>query len=425
MKKNILVFPCGSEIGLEIHRSLKYSAHVNLIGASSIDDHGSFVYKNYINGVPFIDDINFIESLKYLVEKHKIDAIYPAMDKVISIIKNHEEKLGCLVISSPKKTTDICLSKRKTYQFLMNEIKTPIIYDSIDKIVNYPVFLKPNIGYGSRGVKLAHDKNQVLSHIRENTDILMLEFLPGQEYTVDCFTNSQGALLFVGPRERSRITNGISVNTSTMNDETNEFIEIANKINNIIKFQGAWFFQVKRDIGGKLTLMEIASRLGGSSAVYRNDGVNFALLSIFDAFGHVVKILNNTLDIELDRALSNKYKIKCHFDAVYVDFDDCLVIDNKINETLIAFLYQEINKKKEIILITKHEKNIYESLSQFRISNIFDQVIHIGKEDEKFIYIKHKAAIFIDDSHQERSKIKEKLGIPTFSPDMIEGLLEF
>ncbi len=35
--KNILVFPCGSEIALEVHRSLQYSTHFHLIGANSID----------------------------------------------------------------------------------------------------------------------------------------------------------------------------------------------------------------------------------------------------------------------------------------------------------------------------------------------------------------------------------------------------
>jgi hypothetical protein len=46
MKKNVLVFPCGSEIGLEVYRSLKHSIHFNLIGANSVDDHGRVVFVN-------------------------------------------------------------------------------------------------------------------------------------------------------------------------------------------------------------------------------------------------------------------------------------------------------------------------------------------------------------------------------------------
>ena len=64
MKKlKILVFPCGSEIGLEIHRSLKYSVHIELLGGSSVEDHGKFVFENYIGKIPFIDDSDFIISV--------------------------------------------------------------------------------------------------------------------------------------------------------------------------------------------------------------------------------------------------------------------------------------------------------------------------------------------------------------------------
>ena len=52
--KNILVFPCGSEIGLEIHNALKYSKDFKLFGGSSVDDYGKFVYANYISDIPFL-----------------------------------------------------------------------------------------------------------------------------------------------------------------------------------------------------------------------------------------------------------------------------------------------------------------------------------------------------------------------------------
>ena len=47
-KNNILVFPCGSEIGLEINNALKWSTHIELFGASSVDDHGKYVYLEII-----------------------------------------------------------------------------------------------------------------------------------------------------------------------------------------------------------------------------------------------------------------------------------------------------------------------------------------------------------------------------------------
>ncbi len=63
MKKKVLVFPCGSELGLELARSLKNDKHFELIGCSSIDDSGKYFFDKYINDLPFINDKNFIERI--------------------------------------------------------------------------------------------------------------------------------------------------------------------------------------------------------------------------------------------------------------------------------------------------------------------------------------------------------------------------
>ena len=147
----ILVFPCGSEIGLEIHRSLRYSPHIDLFGASSIEDHGKFVYDQYIGGLPFIDHEDIFPSLKNIIKQWHIDAIYPTMDMVICTLKNHEERLGCRVIASPKETAEICVSKRKTYNALKGAVKVPKIYSDLRDVKRFPAFVKPEIGDGSRG----------------------------------------------------------------------------------------------------------------------------------------------------------------------------------------------------------------------------------------------------------------------------------
>src|SRR5665213_4206811 len=117
-KKNILVFPCGSEIALEIFRSLKYSTHFNLIGGSSTDDHGKYIYEDYIGGIPYITDENFIPVMKKIADDRNIDAIYPTMDAVIVELKKHEEELGCKVISADLAVVETCLSKSETYKQL-------------------------------------------------------------------------------------------------------------------------------------------------------------------------------------------------------------------------------------------------------------------------------------------------------------------
>jgi len=423
-KFNILVFPCGSEIGLEIYRSLTYSAHINLIGASSADDHGKFRYEHYIGILPFIDSPDLIPALRNVVKENSIDAIYPSMDAVINKLKRHESELGCKVISSETETTAICLSKIKTYNCLKKHIKVPVVYPSIKEIKIYPVFIKPDVGYGTRGVCKADNEEEALNFLSANKKVkyVITEYLPGNEYTVDCFTDRNDKLRFIGPRVRNRISNGISVNTKPILENI-LFNEFAKNIAKAIRFRGAWFFQVKEDNDKNLTLLEIAARLGGSSGLYRNKGVNFALLSIFDAFNFDVEIITNQYDIELDRALSNKFKLDLVYDTVYVDFDDCLILNQKVNTELINFLYKSFNEKKHIVLITKHKEDLSNSLKKFRLGDLFDEIIILDFNDEKYKYITKKNAIFIDDSFSERKMVNDKLGLPVFSPDMVECLL--
>ena len=104
---NVLVFPCGTEIGLEIYRSLANSKHFEIYGSSSMDDHGKFVYKNYISNIEFVDSINFINEINSLTEKFKIDFIIPAHDSVVLKLAQHQNELKAKVIFKPVRFVDL------------------------------------------------------------------------------------------------------------------------------------------------------------------------------------------------------------------------------------------------------------------------------------------------------------------------------
>nr|WP_304578771.1 ATP-grasp domain-containing protein [uncultured Acetatifactor sp.] len=416
--QNVLVFPCGSEIAFEIYQSLKNSKHFRLIGANSVSDHGRFVYENYIPNIPFVSDTGFICAIKQIVKEYNINYIYPSMDYAIAVLKENEELLGCSVIASPKETTQICLSKKRTYEFFSSIVPTPQIY-SIEEDFSYPVFCKPDIGYGSRGAYIIKNREMLETYLGEYPDALVMEYLPGSEYTVDCFTNRDGVLLFCGARTRNRISKGISVNTSTIKENT-VFRDMAEHINHAVRFRGAWFMQLKRNVTGELVLLEVASRLGGSSALYRARGINFAQLSLFDAMGLDVSIIDNGYDVEMDRAFNICFKIDINYDEVFIDYDDTIILEkNKYNLEAIKFLYQCKNRKIKVTLLTMHDGNLENELKQFQLTHLFDRVIHIGRKDNKSLYIDNIHSIFIDDSFRERKQVQEKMHIPVFSVDMI------
>ena len=106
--KNVLVFPCGSEIGLEVNQSLKYSKHFMTFGASSVDDHGKFDYAHYIGGLPFVDSPHFIEEINKIIGLYHIDFIIPALDSVVLKLIENQDILKAIVITSCAKTCRIC-----------------------------------------------------------------------------------------------------------------------------------------------------------------------------------------------------------------------------------------------------------------------------------------------------------------------------
>jgi hypothetical protein len=299
----------------------------------------------------------------------------------------------------------------------------PKIYKLDKKNLKFPVFLKPEVGQGSRGTFIANSMEEIDVYLKKNPSLMLLEYLRAEEYTIDCFTDRRGTLRFYGPRMRSRVSNGISVNTFPVSGK--KFMKIAAIINRALKFRGPWFFQVKTNDAGEFVLMEISPRIAGTSGMYRNLGINIALLSVFDAINKDVKLNLNKHNIEMDRALINRFKTDVKYKHVYIDLDDTIIRNGFIDPLVIAFLYQSLNKGIKIHLLSRHEGDLRETLSKYRIEAIFDTIINIDKDEEKVDHIKNKSSIFIDDSFPEREKVLRRKRIPVFDLSAVESLMDW
>lgn len=127
-KKNVLVFPCGSEIALEIHRSLLHSTHFRLIGANSVDDHGKFVYQDYIDGVPFVTSPDFIPTIKRIIKEWQIDIVYD--DTLIVEKKYYNTQLMQFIFQCKNKGKKITLLN-STFRAMNDKYCHKIVTDSI------------------------------------------------------------------------------------------------------------------------------------------------------------------------------------------------------------------------------------------------------------------------------------------------------
>lgn len=409
---------------MELYHALKYSKFVRLFGGTSVKCHAEFVFEPCIEGFPYVNDEGFIEYMNRVTDEYGIDYIYPAHDSAQLVLTRSQDRLHARVISSAPQTVEICRSKTKTYEYLSGADYLPKVFSDPAQIRDYPVFVKPAVGQGSVGARRIDSREELQLALSDGTDYAVCEYLPGEEITVDCFTDRHGELRVVMPRSRERIRAGISVRSRELPQDAG-ISAIAEDINSRFEFSGAWFFQLKKNTAGQYRLMEIAPRIAGTMCVSRNLGVNMPMLTLFDAWGYDVNIIKREGAMLVDRAFISRYENRIAYSNVYVDFDDCLVIKGKVNGMLMMYLYQCRDDGKKLYLLSKHAGDLNESLEQYGISpKLFTEIIHLTRAEDKADYILPDS-VFIDDSFAERKAVSDRLHIPVFDIDMVESLLSW
>lgn len=421
-KWRVLVFPGATEIAMELRQSLAWCKEVLLFSAgSAVSNHAPFVFARHFV-LPAVSEPGWLDELRTLVTANQITHIFPAHDDALLALSAHAASLPAKVVTSPWETCQLTRSKTATLHRLSGIVPTPALFPTPEAVDTWPVFLKPDRGQGSQRIAVAKDAAELTAHLAQDPDRILLEYLPGPEFTVDCFSDRTGGLQYACGRKRRRIRSGIAMDSVMVEDD--RFHDYAEKISAALDLHGAWFFQVKTDHQGVLKLMEVAPRIGGTSALSRAHGVNLPLLSLYEAERLSVQVVPGNYSLEIDRALINRYRHNLHYRALYVDFDDTLVIHGKLNTELIKLLYQGVNRKIRLVLLTRHNGDLKSQLQRWRLEHLFDEVCHLKATDSKADFIREPDAILIDDSFAERKAVREKKGIVTLDPSMVELLLD-
>jgi predicted ATP-grasp superfamily ATP-dependent carboligase len=325
MKKKVLVFSGAPYPGVQICRWLHDSLLFHPVAAASYPNHSHFVAEECVEDLPFVTDVNFIDALNDLITKRNIEFVIPTDDTIAMILTRESKRINAVIVCSPYETALLCRYKSKTYEALSGLSFVPKVYTSAAEATDedFPLFAKPDDGQGAQGAYKVETRDALARSVSNERKMVVCEYLPGDEFTVDCFTNKHGNLLFVNPRRRARIQYGISARAESVEDEA-EFATVAQKINEIIKFRGYWFIQLRRDKDGKLKLMELCTRFSGTFAHSQGLGVNLPLLSLCDFAGMDVSVIKNKYKLITDKSFIDRYDLGIDYSRVYIDYDDTI-----------------------------------------------------------------------------------------------------
>ncbi len=165
-----------------------------------------------------------------------------------------------------------------------------------------PVVIKPAVSNGSRGFRVVRSNKQSVSDFLtqkpDSTDIsfdqlmtifvsgepmpefVVCEYLPGDEYSVDCF---RGSVAIAVPRRRSVTRSGISFVTELVDDE--DLIGQSIGGAEVLGLEGAFGFQFKRDVHGRPRLLECNPRVQGTMVAACFGGANVIWMAMRNALG--------------------------------------------------------------------------------------------------------------------------------------------
>jgi carbamoylphosphate synthase large subunit len=305
-KHKILVTGSGCPGWYSVYQSLNVYKPLSLIGCDIHPNTSGALLadKHYV--VSKGDDSRYLIDIKKLVEEEEIDCIIPLTDPELIPLSLLETSVGCSVMTSSSESLSIMLDKGKLYKTIP-EVAPIFSYTSDistrEFIVNHSVgsscYIKLPSGYGSRGTKKivpeyiwldgfvdkkpeAFGSTFPISFVdRLHIDnLLLIETLPGNEYSIDCVFCRRGYLKFYGVREREATKNGICHTAKFVVDSSYEFRHFIDSISNKIPMKYNINIQARRDKHGKLKLLEINPRISGSVGSFAAAGFNLPAMGL-------------------------------------------------------------------------------------------------------------------------------------------------
>ena len=257
--------------------------------------------------VPSIYDDNYIDTLKRIIETHKIDAVISLNDLELPILSKHKAELestGTKVIISSEHVIDIAFDKVETFKFLKHiGLNTPQTYTTIEDtkqalnkgLLNFPLVVKPRWGSASIGIdfpetfeeldlafKLQQMKlrRSILNTVSEhdfNNAILIQEKMNGKEFGMDIVNDFEGNYYGTFVREKISMRSGETDKAMSVID--NRFNTIGQTISKHLKHIGSLDCDVFI-ANEKLYVLELNPRFGGGYPFSHEAGINTAAIYI-------------------------------------------------------------------------------------------------------------------------------------------------
>ncbi len=196
---NLLILSCGTRDKVVQYFREAFAGEGRVI-TTDCNPYAPALYEgdaHYI--VPRMTAPGYIEVIFDICKKEKITGVLSLIDPELSLLAKHEKDfaaLGVMVIGSSYELCERTLNKWEMYCWMKEHgylcaksyIDLDEFFAAVDKgEVTYPVFVKPMKGSASLQISKAYDKEMAEFLFHHGENMMIQEFMTGQEIGVDCY----------------------------------------------------------------------------------------------------------------------------------------------------------------------------------------------------------------------------------------------
>ena len=232
---------------------------------------------------------DFVTDLFWQCRALDIDVLVPTVDvELLAVARARKqfEQAGISVLLAEAQTLELCLDKLKLLVACDGVVPVPrfAVFNEAfdDSDWQYPLIVKPRAGSGSRGI-VKVDAPAELAKLERSAQLLVQEYLPGEEFSVDVLADQHTDVLAAVPRERMKVDSGIAVVSRTVKDS--ELEECARRVAERIGLKYVANVQFRRDAAGRPCLLEVNPRFPGTMPLTVASGVNIPFLCLKELLG--------------------------------------------------------------------------------------------------------------------------------------------
>jgi carbamoyl-phosphate synthase large subunit len=290
-RPRILVTSAGEHAGVAFIRRILAAGTAEIV-AADVNGYAAGLYlvpaeRRFL--IPPGDDLGFGEAIAFLCTVAGIDVVVPMGDTELLPLARARDSFdaaGVALLLAPAETLAICLDTlRLVHHCAAAGIAVPAtapVDPTFDPAgwAGAPCVVRPRAG--GRGARLVRDPGD-LRRLSRYAGLMVQEYLPGQEYSIDVLAGSDGRVRAAVPRSRLKIDAGVTVAGRTLHDDDLE--AFGREVARAIGLRWVANIQCRRDVRGDLRLLKVNPRFPGTMPLTVAAGVDMPGLALAGVLG--------------------------------------------------------------------------------------------------------------------------------------------